>query len=98
MPEPGRQPDEQNIKAMKESVRRMWDEYRVAMALAASAPMPSDWHFCDEQPEDECERLVVVGRRRTSAPSLWGFHSRDETVPTAGTLTSWQREVAKRAQ
>jgi uncharacterized protein YhfF len=84
-------------KAMEESARQLWEEYRVAMAMAANAPMPAVWHFCDAQPEaDECARLVVAGRKRATAPSLWGFHARGEAVPTVGTLdivTTWSGDA-----
>jgi uncharacterized protein YhfF len=81
---------------MKESVRQMWDAYRIAAGLPGS-PMPAVWHFCDTQHDaDECASLVLLGRKRATAPSLWGFHVRGEPVPAAGTLdivTTWSGEA-----
>ena len=78
---------------MKDSVTRMWDEYRAAAGIAPDEPLPPVWHFCDSQAEaDECARLVLAGRKHATAPSLWGFLHRGEPVPTVGSLdlvTTW---------
>jgi uncharacterized protein YhfF len=75
----------------------MWDEYRIAANLPTDAPMPPVWHFCDRQTDaDECARLVLAGRKRATAPSLWGLLHRGESVPTVGSLdlvTTWDGEA-----
>jgi uncharacterized protein YhfF len=75
----------------------MWAEYRVATALPASAPMPAVGHFCDRQEDaDECASLVLAGRKRATASSLWGFQARGEAVPVPGALdivTTWNGEA-----
>jgi uncharacterized protein YhfF len=85
------------VQLMKESVRRMWDKYRIAAGLAVDAPLPPVWHFCDTQTDaDECARLVLAGRKRATAPSLWGLLHRGEPVPTVGSLalvTAWDGEA-----
>jgi uncharacterized protein YhfF len=82
---------------MKESARRMWEKYCIDADLGADAPLPPVWHFCDTQADaDECARLVLAGRKRATAPSLWGLRHRGETVPTVGSLdvvTTWEGEA-----
>jgi uncharacterized protein YhfF len=82
---------------MKESIRRMWDNYSVAANLPAGAPLPRVWHFCDNQADaDECARLVLAGRKRATAPSLWGLQHRGDAVPAVGSLdlvTTWDGEA-----
>lgn len=85
------------VEPMKESVQQMWNDYRTATGLPPDTPMPTVWHFCDNQEDaDECARLVHAGRKRATAPSLWGFHARGENVPTIGALdivTTWSGDA-----
>jgi uncharacterized protein YhfF len=75
----------------------MWADYCAAASLPPDAPLPSVWHFCDTQADaDECARLVLEGRKRATAPSLWGLMHRGEPVPTVGVLdlvTTWDGEA-----
>ena len=85
------------IGVVKKSVQEMWTAYRTAAKLRADAPLPPVWHFCDNQQDaDECVRLVLAGRKRATAPSLWGFQHRGEAVPAVGSLdlvTTWEGEA-----
>lgn len=85
------------MAGMKESVRRMWAEYRAAAHLPADAPLPPVWHFCDTQRDaDECARLVLAGRKRATAPSLWGLQHRGDPIPAPGALdlvTTWSGDA-----
>jgi uncharacterized protein YhfF len=57
----------------------------------------SYWHFCgNEQDADECARLVVIGRKRATAPSLWSLETSGEPLPSVGDLhvvTNWAGEA-----
>ena len=82
---------------MHPTVPGMWERYRAAAGLPDDAPLPAAWHFCDTPADaDECARLVVAGRKRATAPSLWGLLHRGEPVPAPGTLdivTTWDGEA-----
>jgi uncharacterized protein YhfF len=82
---------------MKDSVQRMWLEYAAAAGLPPQTPLPPVWHFCDTEPDaDECAKLVLTGRKRATAPSLWGLLHRGESIPTVGSLdlvTTWDGEA-----
>lgn len=75
----------------------MWREYCAAAALPSNTPMPPIWHFCDTRAEaDACAALVRAGRKRATAPSLWGLLHRGESVPAVGALnliTTWDGEA-----
>jgi uncharacterized protein YhfF len=53
----------------------------------------SAWHFCDTPSEANlCAELVRVGRKRATAPSVWGFEARGEQPPRQGeyhVVTDW---------
>lgn len=79
---------------MHPSVATMW------LKFIGSGVLPKDheqaissWHFCDNQQDaDECARLVVSGRKRATAPSLWELKHRREPLPRVGDLhviTDW---------
>ena len=74
------------------SVRRMWEGY-LAHSGELATPPPEAWHFCDNEVDaDTCALLVVAGRKRATAPSLWFFESRGLTPPVVGELnivTNW---------
>lgn len=77
------------------SVSQVW----LAFARSDLAPpgLPaapvSVFHFCDTPEEaDLCAQLVRLGRKRATAPSLWGFEARGETPPQPGdfhVITDW---------
>ena len=75
----------------------MWHQYCAVASLPPDTPLPPVWHFCDTQPDaDQCARLVLAGRKRATAPSLWGLLHRGEPVPTVGSLdivTTWDGEA-----
>ena len=74
----------------------LWREYRLKFSIPAAAT-PAAWYFCHTQPEaDECARLVVAGRKRATAPSVWGFEARGESLPAPNDLaivTTWNGEA-----
>ena len=83
---------------MHPSIEAMWQEFRSLDAKAGYPAEPvSHWHFCDNQQDaDECVLLVLAGRKRATAPSLWSFESHDEPLPRAGDLhvvTDWAGEA-----
>ena len=83
---------------MHPSVAMMWQAFREFGASPSNEwPHLSHCHFCDNQQDaDECARLVVAGRKRATAPSLWSLKSRDEKLPRAGDLhviTNWVGEA-----
>jgi uncharacterized protein YhfF len=89
--------DRQGKNEKRLSAEKLWQEYRAKGGVGSDAPVPAAWHFCFTQPEaDECARLVLLGRKRATAPSLWGFAVRGETPPTVGHLeivTTWSGEA-----
>lgn len=79
---------------MHPSVATMWQEFMDSAALEGDRDRPlSSWHFCDNQHDaDECARLVVSGRKRATAPSLWGLEHEGGPFPRVGDLhviTDW---------
>ena len=81
---------------MHASVTDMWRAFLASGAAppeAAAAPV-SAWHFCDNQQDaDLCAALVLEGRKRATAPCVWGFTARGEPLPRAGeyhVVTDWQ--------
>jgi uncharacterized protein YhfF len=79
---------------MHPSVPRLWANYLATSGQPASTPCPPSWHFCDnEHDADTCAALVLAGRKRATAPSLWFFEIRNLPVPSAGDLdivTDWK--------
>ncbi|MFC0682851.1 ASCH domain-containing protein [Lysobacter korlensis] len=76
----------------------MWREFLALRALPGDEhPTISHWHFCDNQPDaDECARLVLAGKKRATAPSLWSFEVHGEPLPEVGDLhviTNWAGEA-----
>jgi uncharacterized protein YhfF len=75
----------------------MWREYCAVAALPLDTPVPPTWHFCDNQADaDACATLVRAGRKRATAPSLWGLRHRSEPIPEVGALelvTTWDGEA-----
>lgn len=51
------------------------------------------WHFYDNQKDaDECAELVLKGKKRATAPSLWELEIQGEKIPNIGKLnivTNW---------
>ncbi len=81
-----------------DSIAEMWaaflatcPEYEAAAAAAASY---SAWHFCDDQESaDELAELVLAGRKRATAGSLWAYELGKEPLPRVGDLsviTDWE--------
>lgn len=83
---------------MHPSVVAMWSEYTALRGTETETRHHiSSWHFCDnEQDADECARLVLTGKKRATAPSLWSITSEGERLPEAGDLhviTNWAGEA-----
>lgn len=78
---------------MNPSIPRLWANYVASLGQDGSRPLPEAWHFCDNEIDaDACAALVLAGRKRATAPSLWFFESRGLVPPTVGTLeivTNW---------
>ena len=76
------------------SIPRLWAKYMASLGEHGSRPLPAVWHFCDNEFDaDACAALVLAGRKRATAPSLWFFESRGLVPPTVGTIdivTNWQ--------
>ncbi|MDA8021051.1 MAG: ASCH domain-containing protein [Thermoanaerobaculia bacterium] len=73
----------------------MWRSY---LQSIGETPESTDrayqwWHFCDNQADaDALVELVLQGKKRATAPSLWFFEESQEPVPKAGDLdvvTDW---------
>jgi uncharacterized protein YhfF len=75
------------------SVDEMWHAFLALGNVPGDTPALSHWHFCDnEHDANECARLVLSGRKRATAPSLWSFQAANEPLPQAGDLhvvTDW---------
>lgn len=78
------------------SVNAMWEAYRATSATPGELPElpPAAFHFCDNEADaNTCADLVMAGRKRATAPSLWYFESRGEPLPRPGDLavvTDWE--------
>ena len=78
------------------SVNTMWEAYRATAAEPGELPElpPAAFHFCDNEADaNSCADLVMAGRKRATAPSLWYFESRGEPLPRPGDLavvTDWE--------
>ncbi|HXG72879.1 MAG TPA: ASCH domain-containing protein [Gemmatimonadaceae bacterium] len=79
---------------MDPSVHSLWADYLAWSGQPSSAPLPAAWHFCDnERDADACARLVLAGRKRATAPSLWFFELNGLLRPSMGNLdivTNWK--------
>jgi uncharacterized protein YhfF len=89
---------DQKWRSTHPSVKALWGSYLASHGQdAASVPLPSHWHFCDnEQEANECARLVLAGRKHATSPSLWFFESRVEPIPQVGdfhVVTNWNGEA-----
>lgn len=77
---------------MHPSVREMWTDFASAASMDVG-DLPDVWHFCDnEKDANTCAQLVIEGKKRATAPSLWYFESKNEKLPLAGDLalvTNW---------
>ncbi len=81
---------------MHPSVSQLW----LAFAKSEHAPPGlsrdpvSVFHFCDTSADANlCVELVSLGRKRATAPSLWGFTVRGEPLPRPGDhhiVTDWE--------
>jgi uncharacterized protein YhfF len=78
---------------MEFSVVQMWTAYLAKSGKPPTTPLPPAWHFCaNEADADNCAQLVLSGRKRATAPSLWFSESRREKPPEVGDLdivTDW---------
>ena len=79
---------------MDPSVPRIWAAYLAKSGQPVSKPIPAAWHFCDNEFDaDTCAGLVLAGRKRATAPSLWFFEVNGLVPPSAGDLdivTNWK--------
>lgn len=76
------------------TVEQMWRAFAAQQPDVQEQEVPQAWHFCDnENDADECARLVLSGRKRATAPSLWSFEQTGEPLPEPGDLnivTNWK--------
>ena len=79
---------------MDPSIPRLWSDYLARSGQSVSTPLPPAWHFCDNEFDaDTCAGLVVAGRKRATAPSLWFFDLHGFVSPSVGNLdivTNWR--------
>jgi uncharacterized protein YhfF len=77
---------------MDPSIGQIWIAYLTGSGQPVTPPPPA-WHFCDCQVDaDNCETLVLSGRKRATTTSLWFFESRNLNLPAVGDLdivTDW---------
>lgn len=75
------------------SVDRMWHDYYVVSGLR-DEPRPEAGHFCDNQRDaDTCVALVLSGKKRATASSLWVYEAAGQRPPSVGDLqivTDWK--------
>ena len=71
----------------------MWLNYLRRSGQPRSTPIPEAWHFCDNELDaDSCARLVLAGRKRATAPSLWFCEQHGLPPPSVGNvdiITNW---------
>ena len=80
------------------SIERMWSAF---LARRPDLVQPGDtfsaWHFCDNQADaDELAALVLAGRKRATASSLWPYQIDGDPLPCAGdfdVITDWAGEA-----
>ena len=76
------------------SVPHLWANYLAKSGRPRVTPVPAPWHFCDNELDaDTCAGLVLAGRKRATAPSLWFFELHGLVPPTVGNLdivTNWK--------
>ncbi|NQE61051.1 ASCH domain-containing protein [Caulobacter sp. RHG1] len=74
------------------SAARLWDRYR-AINPDAPADAPSSFHFCDNQADaDLCAKLVAMGQKRATAPSVAELELAGDPMPRVGDysiVTDW---------
>jgi uncharacterized protein YhfF len=81
---------------MHPSVARLWQAFTETDGAPAGLPsLPTSvFYFCDNPADANlCADLVMLGRKRATAPSLWGLEARGEPVPTPGehhVVTDWE--------
>jgi uncharacterized protein YhfF len=72
------------------SANTLWKDYLRSQppqsGLHGRRP-PDARHLCDNETDaDACARLVLLGRKRATAPSLWSFERTGEPLPEVGDL------------
>lgn len=81
-------------RPMDPSVPCLWAAYLTKSGQPDSKPVPAAWHFGDNEFDaDTCASLVLAGRKRATAPSLWFFEVNGLALPSAGDLdivTNWK--------
>jgi uncharacterized protein YhfF len=76
------------------SISNLWAAFLGKANRSPSTPLPAAWHFCDNEDDaDTCVMLVLTGRKRATAPSLWFFELNGLVPPSVGDLdivTNWR--------
>ena len=77
------------------SVEHMWAAFLATSPEATAAGTSySAWHFCDDQASaNKLAELVLSGRKRATAGSLWAYELDKEPLPRVGDLsviTDWE--------
>ncbi len=77
---------------MDASVEQMWRNYCVESGRTGM-PRPGAGHFCDNQKDaNTCAALVLAGKKRATASSLWSYEAAGHSPPSVGDLhivTDW---------
>lgn len=72
----------------EDSVKAMWSRFQQAHPELAEGRGYTAWHFCDnEQDANELAQLVLEGRKRATAGSLWAYEAEQEALPEPGDLS-----------
>lgn len=84
----------ENGKYPKEELDIFWKEFLMKTSRCETIEYFDVFHFdLTEKWANELLRLVLIGQKRATASSLWGFELRGERVPKIGDLsivTDWE--------
>jgi len=71
-----------------DALSEFWKNARGALGLAEDAPVPDAWRFGDSpRMADELLALVLAGKKRATAGSLWDHEAENEPLPEVGELS-----------
>jgi uncharacterized protein YhfF len=77
---------QQKIRGIKMTVEQYWKEYKEKSK--DKAEIYSAWYFCDnEKDAEELAKLVIEGRKRATASSVWVYEYEKSNIPKVGDLS-----------
>lgn len=79
---------------MHASINKLWNAFLTEHSQnTESTAQPPAWYFCDNEADANiCANLVLEGKKRATATSLWYFEQNQEPLPKVGDLdivTDW---------